>query len=476
MSRFARWLVASFLMLHLSVFALSNERVFAFAEANYPALFAGAPQEGWYGAYHYRYYPQTGNYLGIDTSGLIALLGPATNDEISNVGPKLSFEPSITAWEASKVAAGVCSVAAESQFGVLRTAYSLCYRRLPAGTGCDADGVGRPVADYLAFGPGYTHTASYSSDAACQGNSTVIDLGGDLAGAWRRVRPTLITSGNQLSDVIWDGSRYLVTTSNAIAYSSNGINWTQASAPITGIGELLGLAQGAGVRVAVGRGSAGVSALMVSDNGTSWTRIIPPAGTSGSLLRVIWARDRFVAVGGSQTILSSPDGRNWTRHAAPTGSVLQGNIVDVAWNGREFLAVGSDTLGFEHRSSDGVNWTTSRTGAGVLPTAIAWDGARWLRAHTAGATRVISTSTDGSTWTPRNLVTIYDINRLAVVGPRLLAIGGGGIFISEDKGGSWTEIRHGALRSLSATDGRGIACTGTQCLIVGNSGMIYSTY
>lgn len=81
--------------------SISDARVFAYAEANYPSLFAGAAMAGQYLQYNYRYYQDSGNYLGIDTSGVIYILGPYTGGVITAVGPVEFFRSYITAWEAT---------------------------------------------------------------------------------------------------------------------------------------------------------------------------------------------------------------------------------------------------------------------------------------------------------------------------------------------------------------------------------------
>lgn len=459
--------------------AMSDERVFAFAEAVYPSLFAGAPVVGVFEPYRFRYYPSSGHYLAVDRDGVIALLGPVTGGAVSTVGPKLAFESAILDWERSAAPQGVCSVDAVSAFGASSTPYRLCYRRLPAGMVCSSTGIERPVADYLSLGSGYTHRITRAETAAdCPAGATAIDLGGHFSGSASKVRPTLLGSGNDITDVAWDGSRFLATTSRYVVHSTDGTQWTQAGTPASGVGELMSMAVGAqGERVAVGRASANVSTLLYSGNGLTWERIIPPAGSTGSLLRVIRAADRFVAVGAAQTLLSSADGRNWTRHAAPAGSDGTGQIVDVAWNGREFLAVGSDRAGFVHRSTDGATWTTERLPAGALPTAVLWDGSRFQMAQTVGASHQLLRSTDGRAWSsPQTLATLFPIARLLAVGPRLLAVGGGGVFTSDDNGATWREIRHGALQGLSMTNGRGTACSDSRCLVMGSFGTVFSSY
>jgi hypothetical protein len=85
-----------------SCLLISDARVFAYAEANYSDIFAGTASAGVFEQYDYRYYPGSQNYLGVDTSGMIYLLGPYTANAITPVGQVESFRTYITDWEATR--------------------------------------------------------------------------------------------------------------------------------------------------------------------------------------------------------------------------------------------------------------------------------------------------------------------------------------------------------------------------------------
>ncbi len=84
-----------------SVFAITNLQVFSYAEANYSDIFAGIPSDGQYQQYTYRYYPESGNYLGIDDKNEIFILGPYTGNVITSVGLVSSYTDLINTWENS---------------------------------------------------------------------------------------------------------------------------------------------------------------------------------------------------------------------------------------------------------------------------------------------------------------------------------------------------------------------------------------
>jgi hypothetical protein len=80
---------------------ISDDRVFAYAVANYASLFAGTPTAGTYLQYDYRLYSATQNYLAVDNLGAVWIMGPAFNPANAPipVGAVESFRNVITTWE-----------------------------------------------------------------------------------------------------------------------------------------------------------------------------------------------------------------------------------------------------------------------------------------------------------------------------------------------------------------------------------------
>jgi hypothetical protein len=104
---------------------------------------------------------------------------------------------------------------------------------------------------------------------------------------------------------------------------------------------------------------------------------------------MVYFNGNYVAVSSDGTVMSSPDGANWTQTPLPGRQVMTG----IASNGTTLLAVG--LISFS--STDGVNWQSVGfiPGAG-LPRAITWTGNLWFAVGDAG---MIDTSPDGSNWT-----------------------------------------------------------------------------
>jgi hypothetical protein len=90
------------------------------------------------------------------------------------------------------------------------------------------------------------------------------------------------------------------------------------------------------------------------------------AGIPHVMNDVIWAGTQFLAVGNGGTIMTSPDGIDWTSQVSGTDVRLNGAV----WDGSNFFVVGDGaTILF---SNDGVNWTTKYAGADEI----------WLQAIT----------------------------------------------------------------------------------------------
>lgn len=138
-------LLWSFFALLLSlpaIAAIGEGRVFGYAEANYPGLFSGTPSAGqasYLGReYSYQYYPGSNNYLAIDSSGFISILGDATDGDLIVVGSVSAFESTITVWENSAGRTGTTGADGTMSY---QEAYDACYVGTPpfyTGTYCAA--------------------------------------------------------------------------------------------------------------------------------------------------------------------------------------------------------------------------------------------------------------------------------------------------------------------------------------------------
>ncbi len=100
---------------------------------------------------------------------------------------------------------------------------------------------------------------------------------------------------------------------------------------------------------------------------------------------------QWVAVGEQGTILTSPDGINWTKR--PSGFPTRW-LVSVGYGAGVWIAVGEG--GLVLTSPDAVVWTPRTSGTTARLNGIAYGGGRWIAVAESGE---LFTSTDSVTWT-----------------------------------------------------------------------------
>jgi hypothetical protein len=90
-------------LLSTTVLAVTDDQVFAYAEANFPSLFAGTVTAGQFQQYNYRHYQASNCFLAVDTAKVIYVLGACVGETVTpvRVGPVADFADAIIAWEAA---------------------------------------------------------------------------------------------------------------------------------------------------------------------------------------------------------------------------------------------------------------------------------------------------------------------------------------------------------------------------------------
>ena len=255
------------------------------------------------------------------------------------------------------------------------------------------------------------------------------------------------------------------------AFAEAELQWTWRNPLPTGA-TLRDVASSGTVLVAVGD----LGTIVSSPNGVDWT--VQRSGRTNDLLGVTWAEGRFVVVGESGTILTSEDGSNWiARRAALAGADLE----DVVWAGKQFVAVGEN--GTIATSADGVIWTLqSAMMARARFVGLAWSGERILAV--SDGTPEGALSQDGVNWH-----WIYDTTR----NHRRAVTWGAGRFVSVGTAEAMTGPTGEALLVSSAiqtsVDGvewigrlpdtvaslQGIAWSGSRFVAVGGSGALFTS-
>ena len=133
----------------------------------------------------------------------------------------------------------------------------------------------------------------------------------------------------------------------------------------------------------------------------------------------------WVAVGsGGASIKYSSDGSNWSN--ATTGGFSGGNGVGVAWNGRMWIAVGSDSTRNIKYSLDGMRWyPTTGKQFQQLGFGVAWNGKLWVAVGQDTASGAILYSRDGFAWDDINVTNVFSTAGLGVAwnGTMWVAVG-----------------------------------------------------
>jgi hypothetical protein len=168
--------------------------------------------------------------------------------------------------------------------------------------------------------------------------------------------PTNVTT-EPATQILWDGLKWVVPRDTTLLYK-----YSEQSFSVVNIQNTALTAIETNGSIYVGIGNNGV---YYSYDGINWQ-----ASASGSNIRstlqkakVLWNGRIWVICGDGDTyaIMYSYDGKEWTGVAnSRTIFNISGGAVDVAWNGRIFVATGLCSNGYAISTSiDGVTWTNT---------------------------------------------------------------------------------------------------------------------
>ncbi|HVM31324.1 MAG TPA: hypothetical protein VM305_11220 [Candidatus Limnocylindrales bacterium] len=189
--------------------------------------------------------------------------------------------------------------------------------------------------------------------------------------AWTRSSDTAFPGGAHA--VAMDGQFYAIA-STGVWQSANGLDWSElTSSP--GLGFVYDVTVDSGVMIAVGTDDDFERAMIwTSADGVSWTSLGAPDGPSE--LTKVAARGGDIVViadGGSEghgrrLYFRPTHSSEWQRIDA-FGEDLDGRLLDIATNGRRFVAVGYEDdwntgvrRGIALSSVDGTSWSPVRIG------------------------------------------------------------------------------------------------------------------
>lgn len=274
----------------------------------------------------------------------------------------------------------------------------------------------------------------------------------NYAAAWTQELPTSFDANgrtfNGIAPLNTANTTYGIVGDNGVVYTSSdsGVTWTSRTSGSTNAGYSIASDGTTNVVLVGGSGTIATSTL---SNLATWTQV---SSQVVFLYGVVWTGSQFVAVGATQTIITSPTGATWTARTANVTGILRG----IARLGSTLIAVG--TGGVITTSTDGVTWTARTSGTTSTLFGIGTSGSL---AVAVGASGVIRTSTDGITWTTRTSGTTNQINCVANTPIGWIAGTSNGILYSSDAI-TWSTVLYPMPVSMSY-----VSSDSTQTLIVG---------
>ena len=245
-----------------------------------------------------------------------------------------------------------------------------------------------------------------------------------------------------------------------IAYSYNGINWTNSTSARTAFNRLMYTVLHNGIMWVAGgdpNNQVSSSSLGYSYDGINWTAA--PSGNTvlTFCVGVDYGGDKFVAVGRGTTysIAYSYDGINWTGCASNSffGNLSNGFGYCVRYANSMWVAGGSasspNLIGYSY---NGIDWTLTSSQLNSAVFGIDYNGTNWVAVGTnANNNASVSYSTDGITWTNANSAnTLSAARAVKWNGSKFIAVGSGGSRVTSTNGINWTSFSHANATSATA--------------------------
>jgi hypothetical protein len=234
------------------------------------------------------------------------------------------------------------------------------------------------------------------------------------------ISPTTVF--NSCNSVYWNGSlwvavgRYTGNANACIAYSSDGINWTQ-SADITSLFDnIYSIAYNGLTWLAVGNLSSSGGAIASSTDGINWSSVSSTSFTGGACYAVTWFNSLWIVSGYNSSTGVIASSLNLTAWTSATLSTAQSNWRSLASNGSLIVAGGINYMAY---STNGTTWTQvdlSSYFAALYGTinSVAWNGLSWVIAGSTNsgppsynASGVVLYSSDASTWYNSNATSLF---------------------------------------------------------------------
>lgn len=219
-------------------------------------------------------------------------------------------------------------------------------------------------------------TYYYRVQARSNGETSVISV--EAQGT-----PQEAITGNNLHDVAWNGIDTLVAVGDSgyIIYSSSGqiSEWLFPSLnPVEGnISTIAGVIWDGSQFIAVGSGGT----IITSADGDSWDEVV--TNFSVDLESITYTGNKYIAVGGSGAVFISDDGSLWDKVTTVPSNILNDTLNSVVSNGdpNNNVVVATGTSGAIMFSEDeGMTWTDQsqvvNENANLMD--VTWDGDQFI--------------------------------------------------------------------------------------------------
>ena len=211
-----------------------------------------------------------------------------------------------------------------------------------------------------------------------------------------------VVGTNGWNAIAYGNGKYVAVGANGyVTTSTDGVNWTTYKVDSSATYNWADIAYGNSKFVVVGSSGR----ISTSANGTSWTT---PKwfDSSHGLLSIAYGNGRFVTMGNGSTYIGvSTDGTTWSKYAVPS-SMLIG--YGMAFGNGKFVC--SSSNGHIFTSNDGQTWTKFTTDVNGNWMDVIYNGEMfiavgrsWNNSYSKYV-NTITTSIDGETWTPTEIV------------------------------------------------------------------------
>ena len=273
-------------------------------------------------------------------------------------------------------------------------------------------------------------------------------------------------TSNYLDGAAWLDNQFWCVGSGVMLNSADGVNWSNPNTGMSFTGRNISYN---GSRYVIPSSS---SIRYSDDNGATWNLInlgvILGWPEYRMMYDIVWDGSQFVVVGDYGTVVTSPDGINWTEQT----STINAHLKAIAYDGSAFVAIGNG--GAIITSLDGTSWIQRTSGTSSQLLDITWGGSQFVAVgnpSSAGENICVLTSLDSISWTKHDDDFRASFAGVAYDGSsKYAAVGFGGAIAISNDGTEWNKISEGTIQNLYD-----VTWNGSQYVVVGMHGTIVTS-